>query len=92
MIKTFRHKGLEDFFYDGTKKGIRPEQAVRLRLALDRLHSADALSDLNYPGSRLHRLKGTFEGHWSLTISGNWRILFRFESGDAYVVDYLDYH
>ncbi len=92
MIKSFGHKGLENFFYDGTKRGIRPEQAKRLRQTLDRLHASERIEDMDYPGSRLHALKGNLKDHWAVTVSGNWRVVFRFEDGNAYVVDYMDYH
>jgi len=92
MIKSFRHKGLEKLFVDGTKKGIQPEYARRLVDILDRLDAAAVVADMDYPGSFLHPLKGGLEGYWSVRVSGNWRVLFRFENGDAYVVDYKDYH
>lgn len=91
-IKSFRHKGLENFFLTGSKRGIRPEHAVRLADALDRLDRAATINDMAYPGSFLHPLKGGLEGLWSVRISGNWRIIFRFENGDAYLVAYVDYH
>lgn len=92
MIKSFRHKGLEKLFYDGSKKGVKPEQAQRLTDILDRLDAAVAASDMNYPGSGLHALAGDLKGHWAVKVSGNWRVTFRFENGDAHVVDYMDYH
>lgn len=92
MIKSFRHKGLEKLFHDGTKKGIRPEHVQRLMDILDRLNAAAVVGDMDYPGSHLHPLKGGLRGLWAVTVSGNWRITFRFEKGDAYVVDYMDYH
>ena len=92
MIKTFSHKGLEDFFFDGTKKGIQPKHAGRISDILDRLDAATAIGDMNFPGSGLHLLEPKKRGVWSVKVSGNWRITFRFKGGDAYEVDYLDYH
>jgi proteic killer suppression protein len=92
VIKSFRHKGLEKLFYDGSKKGIQPEHAKKLADILDRLDAASVVSDMDYPGSFLHLLKGNLKDHWSVRVSGNWRIIFRFGNGDAYVVDYKDYH
>ena len=92
MIKSFKHKGLEDFFYTGKKKGIRPEQANRLERILDRLNAANDIKDMNYPGSFLHQLKGDKAGQFSVRVSGNWRVFFKFENGDAYIVNYGDYH
>ncbi len=92
VIKSFRDKGLEDFFYDGSKRGIQADHVKKLRLILDRLHSAMRINDMNYPGSKLHSLQGTLKGHWAVTVSGNWRVTFQFKNGDAFVVDYQDYH
>ena len=92
MIKNFRHKGLEQLFVDGTKKGIRPEHAKRLEDILDRLNAAAEIGDMDFPGAIPHPLKGDLKGHWSVKVSGNWRVTFRFEDGDAYAVDYTDYH
>lgn len=92
MIKSFKHKGLELFFYTGTKKGIKPEHAGKLERILDRLNAANDLKDMNYPGSNLHALSGTLKGQYSVRVSGNWRVIFEFENGDAYIVDYDDYH
>lgn len=92
MIRSFRHKGLERFFTTGSKKGIRPEQAQRLGDILFRLDHAVRIEDMNFPGARLHELKGGRAGTWSVTVSGNWRVLFRFEAGHARDVGYEDYH
>lgn len=92
MIKSFKHKGLENFFYYGTKKGIKPEHASKLERILDRLNASSDLKDMNYPGSNLHALSGDRKGQYSLRVSGNWRIIFEFVNGDAYIVDYDDYH
>jgi len=92
MIKSFAHKGLEQFFVTGSKAGIQPRHAARLRLLLAQLHQARALDDMNIPTLRLHDLKGNRKGTWSVTVQANWRITFRFVAGDAELVDYEDYH
>ncbi|MDZ7828910.1 MAG: type II toxin-antitoxin system RelE/ParE family toxin [Halofilum sp. (in: g-proteobacteria)] len=92
MIKGFRHKGLERFFRRGSKAGIQAQHADRLRLILARLHAADGTDDMDLPGLSLHRLGGNRDDTWSVRVSGNWRVTFVFEAGDAHVVDYEDYH
>ena len=92
MIKTFTHKGLERFFSNGNKAGIQAKHAQRLRLMLAMLDQARAVEDIDAPGLRLHALKGDRAGFWSVTVQANWRVIFRFDAGDAHVVDYLDYH
>jgi toxin HigB-1 len=92
MIKSFKHKGLEQFFYNGIKKGIKTEHSGRLERILDRLNAASDIKDMNYPGSFLHQLRGDKEGQYSVRVSGNWRVFFEFIDGDAYIVDYGDYH
>jgi proteic killer suppression protein len=92
VIKSFKHKGLEDFFYTGDKKGIKTDHADRLSRILDRLNAASQIRDMNYPGSFLHQLTGNKKGLYAVRVSGNWRVFFRFIDGDAYIVDYDDYH
>ena len=92
MIRSFRHKGIEAFFLFGSKAGIQAPHAKRLRLQLTRLNAATAPGDMNSPGWRLHPLKGTLAGHWSVDVSGNWRLTFAFHGQDAILVDYQDYH
>ena len=92
MIKTLRHKGLEEFFYTGSKKGVRPEHAGRLEKILDRLNAVSEIKDMNYPGSFLHQLHGNKKDQYAIAVSGNWRVFFRFINGDAFIVDYDDYH
>lgn len=92
MIKSFAHKGLEDFFYNGTKKGIQAQHAQKLSDILDRLDAAHSLIDMRYPGFDLHQLKGKMKGLWAVKISGNWRVIFGFKEGDAYNLNYIDYH
>lgn len=92
MIKTFRHKGLQLFFETGSKAGIQPHHAARLRVQLTRLDASTEPNDMNASGWKLHRLTGELADHWSITVNGNWRLTFSFEGQDAVLVDYLDYH
>ncbi len=92
MIRDFRHKGLRAFYRDGTTAGIQARHAPRLRMILAALDTACTIDDMRLPGFRLHPLRGDRRGLWSVTVSGNWRITFRFEDGNAYRVDYEDYH
>ncbi len=92
MIKSFKHKGLEKYFYTGIKEGITVSHASKIGRILDRLDSAIKVEDMNLPGFRLHKLSGKEQNIWSVVVNANWRITFYFEDGDAYVVDYRDYH
>lgn len=92
MIKHFAHKGLEKFFQTGSKAGIRPDHANKLRRQLAFLNVAATPQEMDYPGWKLHGLSGDMAGHWSVWVNGNWRLTFRFEDGDAVLVDYQDYH
>ena len=92
MIKTFRHKGLETFFRKGSKAGIQPHHAGKLKIMLTTLDSAKRPEDMNAPGWRLHPLTGELSGHYSVTVNGNWRSTFSFEGEDVVLTDYLDYH
>lgn len=92
MIKSFKHKGLKGFFYSGTLKGILPSHAKKLALILDLLNAARTVQDMDFPGAGLHPLKGKLKGNWAVSVSGNWRVIFQFEKGDASEVDYVDYH
>lgn len=92
MIEKFKHKGLELFFQHGSKAGIQAAHANRLRLILGRLHASTSPRDMSLPGLRLHELKGNRQGTWSVRVSGNWRVTFKFDGADAVNVDYEDYH
>jgi proteic killer suppression protein len=92
VIRSFRHKGVEWFFRTGSKAGIQPKHAERLRKQLFALDNAKAPKDMNAPGWRLHPLQGGLKDHWSVDVSGNWRLLFALEGEDAVLVDYQDYH
>lgn len=92
MIINFRHKGLEAFYRTGTTKGIQPAHAAKLGRILGALDVASDPEDLNFPSFRLHMLKGDLKSFWSITVNGNWRVIFRFTGADVELVDYLDYH
>jgi len=92
MIKSFRHRGLERFFRTGSKAGIQPKHAVRLRLQLGQLDAAIVPADMDRPGWRFHPLKGDLKGHFAVWVDENWRLTFTFVGEHAELVDYQDYH
>ena len=92
MIKSFRHKGLRALFETGSSAGVRPDHAKRLRMQLAALDSAQSVGDMDIVGFRLHPLKGDLAGRWSISVTGNWRVTFEFREGNAFVLDYEDYH
>ena len=91
MIKSFKHKGLKKFFYKGDISGINPNHSKKIRFILRRLNNAVIINDLDVSGYRLHPYTN-MQDVWSIDISGNQRILFKFSDGHVYVVDYLDPH
>lgn len=92
MITRFKHRSLERFFSTGSKAGIKPEHAERLRLILARLDASTGPIDMNLPGLQLHQLRAKRKGAWSVKVSGNWRVTFTFVRKNAEGVDYEDYH
>ncbi len=94
MIKNFKHKGLKHFYETGVKKGVPPEMIDKVELALGRLNASNHIDGMSMPQYRLHPLKGNLKGFWSVTITGNWRIIFRFDNkkGNASDVNLIDYH
>ena len=92
MIRSFAHKGLKKFFLTGSLAGIQPKHAARLRLILAQLNQAKTIDDMFISSLALHELMGERKKTWAVTVQANWRITFRFENGDAEVVDYEDYH
>ena len=92
MIKSWQHKGLKQFYEAGTTKGIQSKHTKRLTIILQRLDAAIKPNDLNLPGMHFHQLKGKQKGFFSVSVSGNWRVIYKFERGNAILVDYLDYH
>ena len=89
MIQRFRHRGTEAFFKTGSKAGIQPHHAPKLSRQLKHLDRAKVPEDMNVPGWKLHKLS---TGHWSVWVSGNWRLTFAFDGENAILVDYQDYH
>ncbi len=92
MIKSFKHKGLKFFFENGNTKGIKQDHKQKIRIRLAALHSATCIEDMDLPGYRLHSLKGDKKGLWAIDVSKNWRVVCKFQDGNAYIVDYEDYH
>lgn len=92
MIVSFRHKGLERLYRDRSKRGVQADHVPKLLRILSALDVAQRPDDLAIPSFRTHPLKGTQAGSWSIWVSGNWRITFRFVDTDVELVDYLDYH
>jgi proteic killer suppression protein len=92
MIRSFRHRGLKALYDGRTEKRVSPRHVDRLRDILAVLDRSAKPDDMNLPGFRLHPLKGELKGHWAVSVSGNWRVTFRFAGGDTHDVDYLDYH
>jgi len=92
VIRGFRHKGLKRLFDKGEAKGVRADHVDKVENILAVLNRSRKPEDMNLPGFRLHRLKGDLKDFWSVTVRANWRVIFRFEQGDAYDVDYIDYH
>ena len=89
---SFRHRGLEAL-YDGRRAGrVSPEHVQKLRRILVFLNRSSGPQDMNLPGFRLHQLSDQLRGYYAVSVSGNWRVIFRFEDGHAADVDYLDYH
>jgi proteic killer suppression protein len=92
MIKSFRHSGLERFFATGTNRGINAQHAAKLRRLLFALSTAEGPENMNAPNYRLHPLQGDRKGQWSVSVSGNWRLVFEFDGTDVVNVDLVDYH
>nr|WP_155664338.1 type II toxin-antitoxin system RelE/ParE family toxin [Pseudomonas aeruginosa] len=92
VIRFFRHKGLRALHQRGDTSGVRADHVARLRRLLASLDVAKTPNDMDRPGNRLHPLKGKLGGNWSVSVSGNWRVIFRFDGSDVELVDYLDYH
>jgi len=92
MILSFKHKGLEKYYETGSTAGIQKKHSKRLRLMLAALDTAVDISDMNIPGFCLHRLKGARDETWSISVSGNWRLTFKYIDGNVHILNYEDDH
>ena len=92
VIVSIRHKGLKRLYERGERQGIGPNMLSRVQEILSVLEAAENLDELNIPGYRLHALTGTLQGFWSIRVTGNWRVVFRFVDGEVLEVDLVDYH
>ena len=92
VIRSFKHKGLKKYYLAGSTAGIQSEHEAKIQMILSALDNAQDVQDMNLPGFRLHKLTGQRSGVWSVWVSGNWRITFKFKDGFAEIVNYEDYH
>jgi proteic killer suppression protein len=92
VIKSFRHKGLKNFYETGGVAGVQSGHKNRLRMILAALDTSLDIGDMDIPGFKLYPLEGRLKGRWSVLVGGNWRITSEFREGNAYVLDYEDCH
>ena len=92
MIRNFRHKGLKLLYEKNDRRKIQAHRAEKIRSILFMLEQMESVDDLAYPGLRLHPLRGDLAGFWSIAVSANWRVIFRFDGEDVSEVDMIDYH
>jgi proteic killer suppression protein len=92
VLRAIRHKGLKRLCEQDDSRGVVAEHTEKLRDILARLDAAQSIKDMDVPGFRLHPLKGELKGFYAVTVRANWRVIFRFADGDAFDVDYVDYH
>jgi proteic killer suppression protein len=92
MIESLKHKGLRQLFEEDNAKGVSAEHVRKLRQILGVPHAAETIEALRLPTFGLHPLKGDLKGFWAVTVRANWRVIFRFENGNASDVDLVDYH
>jgi proteic killer suppression protein len=92
MIKSFKHKGLKKYFESGISSGIQAKHQQKLRMQLTAIDTAQKIEDIDLPNFKLHSLKGNRAGVWSIAVNGNWRVTFEFTEGNAYILNYEDYH
>jgi proteic killer suppression protein len=92
MIQSFRHRRLKRLYEKDDRKGLPADRVDKIGRILARLDEADEPQKMNLPGFQLHPLTGDMKGFWAVSVSGNWRVIFRFEAGHARDVDLIDYH
>ena len=92
MIRSFRHRGLKALYEGDRGAKVSASHVAKLERILTALDRSTGPDGMSLPGFRLHPLKGALKGHYAVSVSGNWRVTFRFEDGHAVDVDYVDYH
>jgi proteic killer suppression protein len=92
MIRSIRHKGLKRLYHDDDRSRLPAVDIARIRRILAKLDAARVPTDMETPTFNLHRLKGERKAFWAVTVRANGRIIFRIRNGDAFDVDYVDYH
>ena len=92
MIKSFKHKGLKQYFESGSTAGIQNSHSRKLKMQLAAIDTAHVVEDIDLPGYQLHLLRGNREGIWSISVNGNWRVRIEFIAGNSYILNYEDYH
>ncbi|MRS62347.1 peptidase [Larkinella terrae] len=92
MIVSYRHKGLELYALKGDRSKLHQLHVQKIKMILTRLEAASSAQELDQPGYKFHALSGDLQGFYSVKVSGNYRIIFRFDGENACDVDYLDYH
>ena len=92
MIVSFKHRGIKRLYDFNDHRGLSPAHVEKIKRILARLDEAVEVRNMALPGFQLHPLKGHLRGLWAVSVSGNWRIVFRFDQGKAYDVDLIDYH
>ena len=92
MIRTIKHRGLKRLHESDNSSGVLSQYVPKIRRIIFALDNATDIRDMDLPGFRIHPLSGNLKEFWSVTVSGNWRIIFRFENSDVFDVDLVDYH
>jgi len=92
VIRSLEHRGLKRLYEKGDRSGIRPDLVDTIERIITVLDTAATPQALDLPRYRLHALKGDRKGYWAVTVRANWRIIFRFEDGNACDVELVDYH
>ena len=92
MIVSFRHKGLEELYRTGSKRGVRADHVAKLNRILSALDVAAKPADLSIPSFKTHKLTGDKQERWAIHVNGNWRVTFQFITTDIELIDYEDYH
>jgi proteic killer suppression protein len=92
MIVSIRHKGLLLYYETGNGSKLPTQFLRKINRILDQLDAVSSVDDIQQMGQGIHKLSGDFAEFWSVKVTPNFRIIFRFENGDILDVDYIDYH